>query len=212
MTDMLEYALIAFTSLFTMVNPLGIIPVYTSLTSKLSAKEAKKVAFKSTLTALIILLIFAVTGKFIFEFFAISVNSLKVVGGVIFFMTGYDMLQARLIRTKENNETESDYSNDVSITPLAIPLICGPGAITVAIVMMSEAELMAQKLILLAVIFVVLTITLIFLLSARKILKALGESGNKVMMRIMGLIVMVIAIEFLFSGLKPLVQDMLKIN
>lgn len=124
MTDLLEYTLIAFTSLFTMVNPLGIIPVYTSLTSDLSSREARKVAYKSIFTALIILSIFAVTGKFIFEFFAISVHSLKVVGGVIFFMTGYDMLQARLIRTKENNEDEVDYSNDISITPLAIPLIC----------------------------------------------------------------------------------------
>lgn len=212
MTDLLEYTLIAFTSLFTMVNPLGIIPVYTSLTSDLSSREARKVAYKSIFTALIILSIFAVTGKFIFEFFAISVHSLKVVGGVIFFMTGYDMLQARLIRTKENNEDEVDYSNDISITPLAIPLICGPGAITVAIVMMSEAELMAQKLILMGIIIGVLLITLVFLLSSRKIMKVLGDNGNKVMMRIMGLIVMVIAVEFLFSGLKPLVQDMLKLN
>lgn len=86
------------------------------------------------------------------------------------------------------------------------------GAITVAIVMMSEAELMAQKLILMGIIIGVLLITLVFLLSSRKIMKVLGDNGNKVMMRIMGLIVMVIAVEFLFSGLKPLVQDMLKLN
>ena len=120
------------------------------------------------------------------------------------------MLQARLIRTKEDKKPDLDYSNDIAITPLAIPLICGPGAITVAIVMMNEAEVMIEKFVLLAVICLVLFITLVFLLSARKILNALGENGNKVLMRIMGLIVMVIAVEFMFSGLKPLVRDLLQ--
>ena len=124
-------------------------------------------------------------------------------------MTGYDMLQARLIRTKENCETSHEYSNDISITPLAIPLICGPGAITVSIVLMSEAKNLTEKGILILMIILVLFIALLALLSARKILKTLGESGNKVLMRIMGLIVMVIAVEFLFSGLKPLVKNLL---
>jgi multiple antibiotic resistance protein len=209
MNDLFEFALLAFTSLFTMINPLGVVPVYISLTSKLTPAEAKKVAYKSILTALVVLLIFAVTGKFIFDFFAISVNSLKVVGGVIFFMTGYDMLQARLIRTKESSESDVEYSNDISITPLGIPLICGPGAITVSIVMMNEASFLAEKAVLLIIIVLVLSIALVFLLSARKIMHALGNNGNKVLMRIMGLIVMVIAVEFLFSGLKPLVKNLL---
>ena len=209
MNDLFEFALLAFTSLFTMINPLGVIPIYTSLTSKLNPSEAKKVAYKAIFTALIVLLIFAVTGKFIFDFFAISVHSLKVVGGVIFFMTGYDMLQARLIRTKESEESETEYSNDISITPLGIPLICGPGAITVSIVLMSEAQYYSEKAILLFIIVLVLSITLVFLLSARKIMRTLGDNGNKVLMRIMGLIVMVIAVEFLFSGLKPLVKNLL---
>ena len=96
MDKLLEYALLAFTSLFTMVNPLGIVPVYSSLTSGMDHKEANKVAYKSILTALIILLIFALTGKFIFDFFQISVHSLKVVGGVIFFMAGYDNVASQI--------------------------------------------------------------------------------------------------------------------
>ncbi len=212
MHDLFEFGLLAFTSIFTMVNPLGVIPVYTSMTSEMTSSEAKKVAVKASLTALLTLILFAFSGRFIFDFFQISVNGLRVVGGIIFFMAGFDMLQARLIRTKSDEETTADYANDIAITPLAIPLICGPGAITAAIVMMNDAHEISQKLILTGAIAAVLLITLLFLLSARKVMRFLGDSGNKVLMRIMGLIVMVIAVQFLFSGLKPILRDIFLIK
>lgn len=205
----LSFGMLAFTSIFTMVNPLGVIPVYTSMTSQMSSEEARRVAKKSVFVAMLTMLLFALTGKFIFDFFHISVNSLRIVGGIIFFMAGFDMLQARLIRTKSTEQTQSEYVNDISITPLAIPMICGPGAITVSIVLMNDAHTILLKSVLFLVIILVAVITLLFLLSARKIMKALGDSGNKVLMRIMGLIVMVIAVEFLFSGFKPIVKEML---
>ncbi len=212
MHSLFEYGLLAFTSIFTMVNPLGIIPVYTSMTAEMSSKEARQVAIKAVSTAFITLTVFAFSGKFIFEFFQISVNSLRVVGGIIFFMAGFDMLQARLIRTKSDEETTKEFANDIAITPLAIPLICGPGAITASIVMMNDATSIPQKAILFSVIFLILGITLLVLLSARKVMTFLGDSGNKVLMRIMGLIVMVIAVEFLFSGLKPILRDIFMLN
>jgi multiple antibiotic resistance protein len=211
MDNYFEFGLLAFTSIFTMVNPLGIIPVYTAMTSGMTSDHAKKVALKASITALITMLLFAFSGKFIFDFFHISVNGLKVVGGIIFFMAGYDMLQAKVIRTKSDSETIHEYANDIAITPLGIPLTCGPGAITASIVMMNDASTVFHKLLLSGTILLVILITLIFLLSARKVMKALGDSGNKVLMRIMGLIVMVIAVEFLFSGLKPIIRDMLKL-
>ncbi|KAA3606336.1 MAG: MarC family protein [Calditrichaeota bacterium] len=205
----LEYALLVFTSLFAMMNPIGVIPVYMSMTSKLPSEEAKRVAFKSSLTACLTLFFFAFSGKFIFDFFAISVNSLKVVGGIIFFITGYDMLQARFVRTKSENETEVEFANDVAITPLAIPIICGPGAITVVIIYMQEGLTIVHNSILLFCVFGICSLTWITLLSSRKIFQFLGANGNKVMMRIMGLIVMVIAVEFFFSGLKPIIQGII---
>jgi multiple antibiotic resistance protein len=195
-----------------MINPLGVMPVFTSLTTGMNTKEARQVAVKAVLTALFTMILFAVSGKFIFDFFHISVNSLRVVGGIIFFMAGFDMLQARLIRTKENSKPDSDYGNDIAITPLGIPLICGPGAITASIVLMNDADLITEKFLLLVAIILALIITLFFLLGARKIMRLLGDSGNKVLMRIMGLIVMVIAVEFLFSGLKPILRDIFNIN
>jgi multiple antibiotic resistance protein len=195
-----------------MVNPLGIIPVYASMTAEMSTKEARQVAIKAVSTAFITLTVFAFSGKFIFEFFQISVNSLRVVGGIIFFMAGFDMLQARLIRTKSDEETTKEFANDIAITPLAIPLICGPGAITASIVMMNDAVAIPEKAVLFSIIFLILGITLLVLLSARKVMTFLGDSGNKVLMRIMGLIVMVIAVEFLFSGLKPILRDIFMLN
>jgi multiple antibiotic resistance protein len=212
MDKIFEFGLLSFTSIFTMINPLGVMPVFTSLTVGMDTKEARQVAVKAVLTALFTMILFAVSGRFIFDFFHISVNSLRVVGGIIFFMAGFDMLQARLIRTKENSKPDTDYGNDIAITPLGIPMICGPGAITASIVLMNDADLIAEKLILLCAILLVLVITLLFLVGARKIMKLLGDSGNKVLMRIMGLIVMVIAVEFLFSGLKPIIRDIFNIS
>jgi len=122
------------------------------------------------------------------------------------------MLQARLLRTKQSDESSIEFEKDIAITPLAIPMICGPGAITASIVMMNDAHLISHKLIVTAAIILVSLITLLILLSARRIILFLGDSGNKVLMRIMGLIVMVIAVEFLFSGLKPILRDIFLIK
>ncbi len=212
MDGILEFSIMAFASLFTMMNPIGVIPVYISLTSHLSPKAAKRVAFKAVLTGLLTLVLFAVAGKFIFDFFAITIHSLRIVGGIIFFIAGYDMLQARLNRTKSNEEEHSDTNKDVAISPLGIPLITGPGAITVAIVLYNDATDFSLKIALFAVILLIIGIVLGSLLGGRQVMRFLGENGNKVLMRIMGLIVLVIAVEFLFSGLTPLVRTMLKIE
>lgn len=120
---LIDFALLALTSIFTMVNPFGITPIYTTMTSTLAPEEAKKVAFKAVCTGFIILLLFALSGKIIFDFFNISIHSLRIVGGLIFIMTGYDMLQARVTRTKSSSETTKEYVSDIVITPLGIPLI-----------------------------------------------------------------------------------------
>jgi len=102
------------------------------------------------------------------------------------------------------------YVNDISVTPLAIPMICGPGAITNSIVLMEDASTLTRKIILFGIILLVMFITYLVFYSSSRILKILGQTGINVMMRLMGLIVMVIAVEFFFSGLKPIILDMIK--
>lgn len=210
MSDLLAFGVLAFTGFFTLINPLGTMPVFMTMTSPLNNEERRKTAVKAVVVAFVALLIFAFSGNIMFDFFGISVNSFRMVGGVIFFLMGMDMLQARLASTKVAEDQTKEYVNDISVTPLGIPMICGPGAITNAIVLMRDAENIAQKGVLVLVIALVLGLTLVILLSSTKIIKLIGETGNKVMMRLMGLIVMVIAVEFFFSGLKPIVIDIIQ--
>ena len=207
MNEILAFGLLAFTSFFTLINPLGVMPIFMTMTADLDQEHRTSIAKKASIISFGIIILFALSGQLLINFFGISVNSFKIVGGVIFFLMGMDMLQARLTRVKIKNSEVKTYVNDISITPLSIPLICGPGAITNAIVLMDEANSIFQQGILLFAVFVVMVLTYIILFSSSSILKVIGETGNNVLMRLMGLIVMVIAVEFFFSGLKPILQD-----
>ncbi|MCR8641235.1 MarC family protein [Paenibacillus sp. N1-5-1-14] len=212
MNEYFSFALLCLTSFFTLINPLGVMTIFLTMTSDLESTNRIRTARKSVFVAFITLVIFAITGQLLFKFFAISVDSLKVVGGVIFFLMGQDMLQARLVKPKLTDSEKKKYVNDISITPLAIPMICGPGAITNSIVLMESASSIGMIVILLCSIFVICYVTYLIFVNSSKIIHILGETGNNVLMRIMGLIVMVIAIEFLVSGLKPIIRDILKIS
>lgn len=201
--------LLYFTSFFTLINPLGVMPVYLTMTDGLSKKARKKTAVKAILTAFLVLVLFALSGKYLFDFFGISVAGLKVVGGVLFFIMGYDMLNARLSRMKLREEEVDAYVDDVAITPLGIPMIAGPGAITNAIVLMGDAKSLTGRGEVIISLILVSLVSLLILLGATGITKFLGNSGNKIMMKFMGLIVMMIAVEFFFQGITPYVQAMM---
>jgi multiple antibiotic resistance protein len=210
--DAFTTILLYFTSFFTLMNPLGIMPVYLTMTASLTKKERNKTAVKAVITATFTLIMFAFAGRYLFDFFGISVAGLKVVGGIIFFFVGYDMLNARLSRIKINEDEVEEYVDDISVTPLGIPMIAGPGAITNAIVLMGDAQSYSDKTLVVAAILIVTIVVLITLLGASGIIKFIGDKGIKIMTKLMGLIVMVIAVEFFFSGVTPYVQAMLKLN
>ncbi|GAB1371130.1 MarC family protein [Candidatus Kapaibacterium sp.] len=207
MNEFLTTGILYFTSFFTLINPIGTMPVFMTMTRDLSEKDRTKTARKASLVALLTIIGFAFTGQFLFKFFGISINSLRIVGGIIFFMMGMDMLQARLGKVKIAESEVRTYVNDISITPLAIPMICGPGAITNAIVLMEDSNTIPLKIAFFGSIVLVILITYFILFFSSKILRFMGDTGKNVMMRLMGLIVMVIAVEFFFSGLKPIIVD-----
>lgn len=207
--DPIEFGLLAFTSFLTLINPFGLMPVFISMTSGLDDHARRKTARRGGLTAFLILLLFALTGQFLFGFFGISVHGFRMVGGILFFMLGYDMLQARLSAIRVPKEKTEEYVGDISITPLAVPMITGPGSITNAIVLMEDANSLGHKAILIAVMAAVIGLNTAALLFAPTITRWLGDTGNKVLMRLMGLIVMVIAVEFFFSGLGPILRQIL---
>lgn len=210
MNELVTFGILSFTSFFTLINPLGTMPIFMTMTASLDQEHRTKTAKKATIVAFFTIIIFAFSGQLLFNFFGISVNSFRIVGGVIFFLMGMDMLHARLGKVKINDSEIKNYVNDISITPLAIPMISGPGVLTNVIVLMEDAGSIDMKLVLLASIVVVMIVTFIILYSSSRIIKFLGETGVNVLMRLMGLIVMVIAVEFFFSGLKPIILEMMQ--
>lgn len=210
METLVPFALLCFTSFFTLTNPLGTMPVFLTMTSGMNESERQTVVKRATVVAFITLIVFAFTGQFLFRFFGISTNGLRMAGGIIIFVIGYDMLQARIAKVKLKEEEIKTYANDISVTPFAIPMLCGPGAIANAILLMEDAKDISMKAILIGAIALVYVLSFLILRASTRILKVLGETGNNVMMRLMGLILMVIAIECFVSGLRPVLIDILR--
>ncbi|MFN4298877.1 MAG: MarC family protein [Thermaurantimonas sp.] len=207
MENIVNYALVAFTSFFSVMNPVGVMPLFLSMTAGLELQHRRRTAVKACTVAFITLVIFGVLGEFIFNFFGISVNGLRVVGGFIFFKMGSEMLQAQVSKMKLPDEEVKKYVGDISVTPLAIPMITGPGAITNAMLLMQVAVNLSFKAVLVGVMLIVCLIMLLALLFASRIISLLGSTGINVLVRLMGLIVMVVAIEFFISGLTPIIRS-----
>lgn len=210
MDNIIPFALLCFTSFFTLVNPLGTMPIFLSMTDGLSNEERQAIARKATFVAFIILSAFTIYGQYLFQFFGISTNGFRIAGGFIIFKIGYDMLQAHFTHIKLNEQEQQHYANNISITPLAIPMLCGPGAIANGIVLMEDADDLLTKAVLIAVICLVFLVTYAILRASTRLVKLLGETGNNVLMRLMGLILMVIAVECFVSGIRPILTDILK--
>ena len=209
MSENINFFLLTLTSFFSLLNPLGTMPVFMSMTSNLDQTGRRKTALKALIVAFLTIIAFSFSGQLLFDFFGISANGFRVAGGIIFFIMGYDMLQARLSKIKIPKKVEKEYITDISVTPLAIPLLCGPGSITNGIVLMEDAQNFWQVGLLVLGVFLICVLTFFVLWSSGKLSEWMGETGNKVMMRLMGLIIMVVAVEFFVSGISPIVKDIL---
>lgn len=210
MEDLLPFALLCFTSFFTLTNPLGTMPVFLTMTNGMNEHERKAIVRRATIVSFITLMVFTFSGQFLFKFFGISSNGFRIAGGFIIFKIGFDMLQAHYSNAKLKEEEVKTYADDISITPLAIPMLCGPGAIANAIMLMDDASTFTLKGTLIGIIALVYFITFLILQASTRLVRILGETGNNVMMRLMGLILMVIAVECFVSGLKPILIDILR--
>ena len=211
MDTLLPYALLCFTSFFTLTNPLGTMPVFLTMTKGMSDEERQHIVKRATIISFITLLAFTFSGQFLFKFFGISTNGFRIAAGFIILKIGYDMLQARFTNTKLNEEIKT-YANDISITPLSIPMLCGPGAIANGIMLMDDANTWSMKGILIGMIALIYFITYLILRASTRLVNILGETGNNVMMRLMGLILMVIAVECFVSGLRPILIDIIQLS
>ena len=205
----IPFALLCFTSFFTLTNPLGTMPVFLTMTNGMDEKERKHIVKRATIISFIILIAFTFCGQFLFKFFGISTNGFPIAAGIIIMKIGYDMLQARYTNTKLRDEEIKTYADDISVTPLSIPMLCGPGAIANGIILMDDANTWALKGTMVGVIALVYILTYIILRLSTRLVVLMGETGNNVMMRLMGLILMVIAVECFVGGVKPILTDII---
>ena len=200
--DIFAYSMLCFTSLFTLMDPLGVMPVFLQMTEGMSAGERRSIALKSCALTFVILVLF--------HFFGISTNGFRIAGGIIIFKIGYDMLQAHFTHVKLNENEKKEYSRNITVTPLAVPMLCGPGVISSGITLMEDAPEHIFKIALVCVIALVCLLSFSILCVSTRLLIILGEPGNNVMMRLMGLILMVIAVECFINGMQPVLTDILR--
>lgn len=197
----MEQVLFTFTSLLAMINPIAGIPIYIGLTHSLSVKTRGKVILTACSAAFVALVLFAMAGQAIFNFFGINLSALRVVGGILFFVMGFEMLRGRNVPKKLEQETDDSYGKDIAVTPLGIPMICGPGAITMVTLFMQEAKSPLDTFYVVSGIFLVCAATALIFALGEGLLRFLGKVGASIMMRLMGLIMMLIGVEFFFAGL-----------
>ena len=202
----ISFFILSFSSLFTLINPIGITPILLGLTENIDDKEYTRVVKRGITIAYIILFIFSMMGSLIFDFYGITINAFMIAGGILFFKSSMDMIEAKVPRSSSTpmETKEAEKKDDISITPIGMPLIAGPGAITSVMLLSSQALNITEKLILHFNIVITLTFTFIILILGKKISKKIGTTGIRIIQRIMGLILLVISIQFIINGITPL--------
>jgi len=202
-----------YTALFSVVNPLGAIPVYLSLTGNNSIAERRSQALWACIYATLILIVFLLIGSYILNFFSITIESMKIAGGLIIMRSGHNLLNATYRKGKginEKVEAEALEKEDISFSPLAMPMLSGPGSISLLLSISSESVGFSKHVsIIIAIILLGITTYAIFR-SSSALLKLMGRSGIAAMSRIMGFIVMTIGIEFIISGCLPLLKQLVQ--
>jgi len=218
--DVYGFCLFSLSSLFAVIDPLGCIPFFSGLTAGRTDAEKRKTLVKALLISAAVLLVFAYAGSYVLTAFGITISAFRIAGGVIFFGIGLDMLQSqpRRWRTglnramkadRETPPSDSDDDDDPSVTPLAIPMLAGPGSITTVMVLRAEAGGMTQIALVGVSVLAILVLTGIILIGADSVLRRLGQTGMRIVEKLMGLLVTVIAVQLIMNGLMPYISKLI---
>jgi multiple antibiotic resistance protein len=199
--DDLQFALLTLTSVLFIVNPIAVIPTYLVITQKETSQQRAGTARRACFAASCILTAFALAGRQIFSIFGITIDAFQVAGGLILWVVAMDMLHGeRRTQESETEITEGASKEDVALAPLAMPMLAGPGAISTIMVLSGEASSMSEKIAVFVAIVVTMAIAWLVLRVGERVVLRLGETGIRVMTRIMGLLLAAIAMQFVISG------------
>ncbi|MBV7435256.1 MarC family protein [Cardiobacteriaceae bacterium TAE3-ERU3] len=196
---------IAFMAFFAIMNPSATLPVYLSLTSSESPATSKTIALRACLIAFLIVAIFSLSGKMLFELFGISISALRIAGGVLIFMIGYQMVQgsaatAQHPSNSDQHAAQQEEGTNVAISPLATPMMAGPGTIATAMNLSAHNDI-AHSLVTIAAFALLCFITYLIYLGGKPLVRFLGQNIMTVITRLMGLILAVIGVQMLVTGI-----------
>ena len=213
MHDVLSFALVAFPSLVVIINPLMVTSVFITLTANATPEAKRSIIRRTSLTAFMVLLVFAISGTLIFKFFSITIGAFQIAGGIILFSVAMGMLHARTSRTKQTPEEmdEAKSRDDVAVVPLAIPIVSGPGAITTVIVLSGETRAIPSMAVLFLAIVVAMVIVFVMLRNAARIQRFMGPSGLNITTRLMGLVLAAIAVQFVIHGVESVLPEIVSV-
>jgi multiple antibiotic resistance protein len=205
----LEFALITFSMIFFIVDPLGNIPVFLTVTEGATPAERNRTAKRASIATLLILLLFAFIGEWILKLFQVTISSFQIAGGILIFIIALSMLQAKRSRAKSSPEEEHERlsQDDVSIFPLAIPMLSGPAAITTVMVLINLSASLTQRVIVILAIILTSLCCYIIMKESGRLLRILRQTGINVLTRLMGLLLAVIAVQFVIDGIKTVLSE-----
>jgi multiple antibiotic resistance protein len=206
----IQFFILCLTTFFTLINPVGIAPILLVMTERFSKEEQINIAWKGSLTAFITLIIFSILGSVIFNIFGITIEAFQIMGGILFFRSGFRMSEVKIGRSRITpmEREESQESDDLAISPIGIPLIAGPGAITASMLLSSQTPQFYSYATLGVSIFLVLAVVYLILRNGVLLMKALGYTGMRVIQRLMGLVLMVIAVQFVINGVMSILSPL----
>lgn len=202
----LELFLSAFAILFVIIDPPGCAPIFATLTHGTSRQHQKTMAFKSVFVASIILFGFAYVGEFVFSKLGISLDALRIAGGIMLFIIGLNMVFEKRTESREDRAEEmleeTENPEDISVFPMGIPMIAGPGTMASLLIMMGKTDTLAGQISILSALALTLVITLITFLIAGPLMKLMGKSVTDVLTRVLGVLLTTLAAQFVLDGLK----------
>ena len=208
--DLFLHGITVFMGFFAMLNPVGNVPVFLGMVQDFDKKTRDKVALRATVTAFTIIAIFCIFGHIIFRVFGITVPAFQIAGGIIVFIIGFQMLNAKgnpiHAQSAEEKEQMMQIAHDMAITPLGIPLLAGPGTISTAMNFVGAEKSVANVVLVVVIFGIMCLITYLLFVSSRVISAKLNPGMLKVVSRIMGLILAVIAVQMMINGIEGTVD------
>ena len=191
----------AFVTLFVVIDPVGLAPIFIALTPDMSAAERRRIGLRALVVAAILLMIFGLVGEAILTGIGISLPAFRIAGGLLLFLTALDMLFERRTERREGQAEADPPGHDPSVFPLAMPLLAGPGALATMILLVGEGQGIGHVVMINAMMLAVLGIAMLLFVLATPLARALGRTGTMVVTRLLGMLLAALSVQFVIDGL-----------